>query len=40
VRPGASIRPNRSTAAVYDEGYRTYRALYQALKPIFHMRDR
>jgi len=37
VRLGAVIQPNRRNRTTYDHGYRGYRALYEALKPIFHM---
>jgi xylulokinase len=38
VRRGAAIRPDQANRDTYDRGYAAYRALYEALKPIFHMR--
>jgi xylulokinase len=35
---GEAIRPNPANAAVYDRGYRDYRALYAALRPVFRLR--
>jgi xylulokinase len=35
---GGTITPNPANAAAYDRGYREYRDLYLALKPIFRMR--
>ncbi|MCX5497209.1 FGGY-family carbohydrate kinase [Kaistia dalseonensis] len=34
---GALIQPNADNRAVYDHGYRRYRATYEALKPVFAM---
>jgi xylulokinase len=35
---GTTIQPNPMNMPTYDRGYREYRALYEALKPIFRMR--
>jgi xylulokinase len=35
---GTTIHPNPMNMPTYDRGYREYRALYEALKPIFRMR--
>lgn len=37
ARNGAIITPNADNRAVYDHGYRRYRATYEALKPVFAM---
>ena len=37
---GDTVQPNRANAAIYDRGYQEFRALYEALKPIFRMRAR
>ena len=39
ARLGAVIEPNPANAAIYDRGYGEFRALYMALKPVFHMRS-
>ena len=38
ARLGDAILPQPANAAVYDRGYREYRALYAALRPIFRLR--
>jgi xylulokinase len=38
ARLGPVIRPDRANGDTYTRGYRAYRALYEALKPVFHMR--
>jgi xylulokinase len=38
ARLGETIMPDAANAAVYDRGYRDYRALYAALRPFFRMR--
>jgi xylulokinase len=40
VRRGPVIRPDQRNRTTYDRGYRGYRALYQALRPIFHMQSK
>ena len=35
---GETIRPDPANAAVYNRGYRDYRALYAALQPVFRLR--
>lgn len=37
ARLGERVEPNEAHRAVYDAGYRRYRASYEALKPIFAM---
>jgi xylulokinase len=37
ARTGALVLPNAANRAVYDSGYRRYRATYEALKPVFAM---
>jgi xylulokinase len=36
VRLGRVVRPEGKNADTYDRGYGAYRALYEALKPVFH----
>jgi xylulokinase len=38
ARLGGTISPNAANAAAYDSGYREYRALYEALRPILRAR--
>jgi xylulokinase len=38
ARLGATIQPDPANAAVYNRGYRDYRALYAALQPVFRLR--
>ena len=38
VRLGRLVRPQVENLDTYDRGYRDYRALYEALKPLFRMR--
>ncbi|MBN9000128.1 MAG: carbohydrate kinase, partial [Rhizobiales bacterium] len=37
ARMGEVMRTNPANRAVYDAGYRRYRASYEALKPVFAM---
>ena len=36
ARLGPVVRPDLGKSQTYNRGYRAYRALYEALKPIFH----
>ena len=38
ARLGGTIAPNAANAAVYDNAYREYRALYEALRPLMRAR--
>jgi xylulokinase len=39
TRLKATIEPNPANARVYEEAYQQYRALYPALRPLFHKNE-